>query len=281
MSYKTLLAHLSNKAVTPAVLKAATLLADRHSAHLVGVHIQPPIQMYVSEMPMPIPVEMTQHYSNQLREQEDAIHATFIAATDGQTFVSEWRTVDAFSDTVANSLVEHANISDLLIISQSEGDASDPRFEKLPEHVLMASGRPVLVIPVGEVVESIGNRIMVAWDGRRESTRAVFGALPLLRNASVVRLHRINQPHQDRHRFSGVTEELANTLARHGVALELVHSDAKSGEIAEELMGFAKDMDADLMVSGCYGHSPLREFLLGGTTRTILAKTTIPVLMSN
>jgi nucleotide-binding universal stress UspA family protein len=121
----------------------------------------------------------------------------------------------------------------------------------------------------------------VSWDGSRESTRAIFGALPLLRQASLIHLHRINQPYHDRHHIVGITTELANTLARHGVNVEIMHSDAYKNEIGDALLAFAKDMDADVLVMGCYGHSPLREFFLGGTTRHVLANATLPVLMSN
>ncbi|NND90089.1 MAG: universal stress protein [Granulosicoccus sp.] len=279
MAYKTILAHMSNEEVSPAVLKVASLLADRHSAHLVGLHIQPPLDLYVSELPMPI--DVTREYSKRQRQKQARLSDLFESATQTQNYVSEWRCVDAMADSVLNALVEQGNTADLMVISQTEGDDSDSRFRHLPEHVLMACGRPLMVVPAGSLVDTVAERILVAWDGRRESTRALFGALPLLRRASEVRLHRINQPHKDRHRIVGITEELANTLGRHGVALEIVHSDAHGNEIAEELMGFTRDMDADLMVMGCYGHSPLREFVLGGTTRTILAETPIPVLMSN
>jgi len=279
MAYKTLLAHLSNEDVSSAVLQVASLLADRHSAHLVGLHIQPPLDLYVSELPTP--VDLTREYLERQAQKEARLREAFETATQTQNYVSEWRSVDTMSHSILNSLVEQANTADLIVISQTEGDNSDSRFRHLPEHVLMACGRPLLVVPLGSDVESVAQRVLVAWDGRRESTRALFGALPLLRRASEVRLHRINQPHQDRHHLSGITEELANTLARHGVAPEIVHSDARGGEIADELTGFARDMDADLMVMGCYGHSPLREFVLGGTTRTMLARTSIPVLMSN
>ena len=279
MAYKTLLAHQSNDDVSPAVLQVASLLAGRHSAHLVGLHIQPPLDLYIPEFPTP--VDLTREFLERQNQKEARLKEAFEAATRTQNYVSEWRRVDVMADTVLNALVEQGNTADLIVISQTEGVNSDQRFRHLPEHVLMACGRPLLVVPVGSLVDTVAERIMVAWDGRRESTRALFGALPLLRRASEVRLHRINQPHKDRHRLVGITEELANTLARHGVVLEIVHSDARGGEIADELLGFARDMDADLLVMGCYGHSPLREFVLGGTTRTVLAETTIPVLMSN
>ena len=280
MAYQTLLAHLSNEKVSPAVLAAATILSQRHGAHLVGLHVQPPLDLYVSAE-IPIPMEVTRQIAEQQRQCETAIKELFELKTRSQSYVSEWRSIDAGLSTVVNTLVEQGNTSDLLIISQSEGDVANSYFKNLPEHVLMACGRPVLIVPDGDPVEQIGERIFVAWDGRRESTRALFGALPLLRRASLVNLHRINQPHQDRHHVVCVTGELANTLARHGVNVEVCHSDAHKTEIGDELLAYANEMEADVLVMGCYGHSPLREFLLGGTTRHVLANTKLPVLMSN
>jgi len=280
MAYQTLLAHLSNEAVSPAVLKAATILAERHAAHLVGLHVKPAVDLYVS-VEIPIPVDVTRRIAEQQRQCESAIKQLFDRKTQSQSYVSEWRSIDAGMSSVLDTLVEQGNTSDLLIISQKEGDDSNTYFRHLAEHTLMACGRPLMIVPDKNPVERLGERVFVAWDGRRESTRALFGALPLLRRASFVHLHRINQPHQDRHHVVGITEELANTLARHGVNIEVFHSDAHKAEIGEELLAYANDMDADVLVMGCYGHSPLREFLLGGTTRHVLANTVLPVLMSN
>lgn len=279
MAYRTLLAHLSNEQFAAATLNVATLLAENHAAHLIGLHITPPLEIYAPDVL--IPVDLTRQYTARQEAGAERIRAMFAKATDAQTHVAEWRAVDASFSSVSQVLIEQSNTSDLLVIGQSEGDLADPRFKNLPEDVLMSCGRPVLVVPNGDTVSSVGQRVLVAWDGRRESTRALFGALPLLRRAETVRLHRINAPHQDRHHHSGITEELANTVARHGVALEVCHSDARSSEIGDELIGYANDMDADLLVMGCYGHSPIREFLLGGTTRQILGNPNVPVLMSN
>ena len=279
MAYQTLLAHLSNESVASTVLKVAALFAEQHLAHLVGIHLQPPVELYVTEVPLP--VEVVRQYTDQQKALESRIKEQFDQTTHSQNYVSEWRVLSGFFGSVSDALVEQGNASDLILISQHEGETADSRFKKLPELVLMASGRPVMVIPVGKELQSVGDRVMIAWDGRRESTRALFSALPLLRRASEVRLHRINLPHQDRIHSGGITEELANTLSRHGVNLELLHSDARKSEIADELLLYSQDMGADVLVMGCYGHSPLREFILGGTTRAILAESPVPVLMSN
>lgn len=279
MAYQTLLAHLSNEEAVAATMNVATLLAENHAAHLIGLHIQPPMELYAYDVP--IPVEFTQQYTAEQEALQERIRAVFAQQTDGQNFVAEWRNVDSTFSSITKVLIEQSNTTDLLVIGQFEGDAADSRFNNLPENVLTKSGRPVLVVPRGDSVSSVGQRVLVAWDGQRESTRALFGALPILRRASSVRLHRINAPNQDRHHHTGITEELANTLARHGVALEVCHSDAREHEIGGELLGFSTDMDADLLVMGCYSHSPLREFILGGTTREVLNNASIPVLMSN
>lgn len=280
MAYQTILTHLSNESFSDTVLAAATILAERHAAHLVGLHIKPPLDLYAGGI-VPSPIDFTTQLSQRQSVLEEALKTEFENACKYLVTVSEWRSMEAGLTSVVDTLVQQGNSSDLLLLSRTEGDTVNAYFRNLAEHVLTACGRPVLVIPEGETVSSIGERVFVAWDGRRESTRAVFGALPLLRRASIVRLHRVNPARQDRHHVVGITEELANTLARHGVSVEVCYSDAHTGEIADELLGFAKDMDADIMVMGCFGHSPLREFLLGGTTRRILEHSTLPLLMSN
>jgi nucleotide-binding universal stress UspA family protein len=280
MAYQTILAHLSNRSATSAVLAASEILAKRHAAHLVGLHVKPPLDLFVNAE-VPVPINVTRELAEHQRECESTIRKLFEQRSKSRSHVSEWRSVDAGLMPIVDALVEQGNTSDLMVICQNEGAAVGSYFRNIPEHVLMACGRPVLVVPFGEPVISIGERIFVAWDGRRESTRAVFGALPMLRRASLVHLHRVIQPHEDRHQIARISDEMANTLARHGVVVEVFHSDAKNAEVADELLNFANNMDADVIVMGCYGHSPLREFFLGGTTRSILADSTLPLLMSN
>lgn len=280
MAYQTILAHVSNLSAAPAVLDASKKLAQRHSAHLVGLHVKPPLDLFVNAE-VTVPITVSRELAEHQRTCESTIRKLFEQHSKSRIHVSEWRSVDAGLMPVVDALVEQGNTSDLMVICQREGAAVGSYFRKLPEHVLLACGRPVMVVPFGETIVSIGERIFVAWDGRRESTRAIFGALPMLRRASLVHLHRVVQPHQDRHQIVRISDEMANTLARHGVVVEVFHSDAKNVEIADELLIFANNMDADVIVMGCYGHSPLREFLLGGTTRSILADSKLPLLMSN
>lgn len=280
MTYQTILANLSNEATAATVLNVADKLAERHLAHLLGMHVRPVLNMPVYAE-IPITPELTQQFMDQQRGIENRVKEVFEQITCKSNYVAEWRRFDADMLPVADRVVEQGNTSDLILLGQNSPELAASQFRHFAEHVMLACGRPVLVVPWQHEARSVAERVMLAWDGRRESTRAVFGALPMLRHASEVKLHRINLPHQDRHHVVGTTEDLANTLSRHGVGLEVQHSDARGGEIAEELLGFARDMDADTLVMGCYGHSRIREFLLGGTTRQVFADATIPILMSN
>ena len=280
MAYQTLLADLSHEDVSTEILLVSTMLAEQHGAHLTGTHVMSPLDIYVSSE-VPIPAQVTRQLAEQRRELNDRLQRLFEEKTGNQNFVAEWRCVDPGIASASDVITEFGNTADLLIMSQFDGDKPGVARGDLPAHVLSRSGRPVLIVPRAYKPQSIGQRVFVAWDGRRESTRALFGSLPLLRRADSVRLHRINPPGPDRHQVMGITEELANTLSRHGVSVEVSYSDARNQEIGEELLGYARDMDADIVVMGCYGHGAVRDFLLGSTTRYMLSSMHVPLLMSN
>lgn len=279
MVYRTLIAHLSSVSVVSPVLEAASMLADQNSAHLIGLHIQPPMELYTAEVPYT--AELSRHFQEHQMELAGNIRSSFEKVTATQSYVAEWRVASSVGKGVSNIIAEYANTADLVIMSRSEGENTDTRFKHIPEHVLMTSGRPGIVVPEKRSITSIGERVLLAWDGRRESTRAVFNALPILKTASEVRLLRVNLPYHDRHHCAGITDELARSLARHDVNVELTHADARGSEVGDEILGYARDMDADLLVMGCYGHSPFREFIFGGTTRQILHESPIPMFLSN
>jgi len=280
MTYQTILVNLSDERTAATALDAAVLLAERHTAHLLGLHVKPAMNMPISAE-IPASSDLTTFFIEQQRQTEKRIKRIFEQKTETASYVADWRSISADIPDISQVLIDQGNTADLVILAQTDPETATASDRRMIDHVLVGCGRPVYLVPWAHTTSRAAERILVAWDGRRESTRALFGALPMLRHASEARLHRINQPDEDRHHGLGVTEELANTLARHGVRLEVHHSDARTRDIAEELLGFGHDMDAHAMVMGCYGHGRLRERLLGGTTRDVLINTKIPVLMSN
>src|SRR3954454_13493204 len=146
---------------------------------------------------------------------------------------------------------------------------------------MLSSGRPVLAVPYAGQFERVGERVLVAWNASRESTRAVNDALPLLRGAKVVTILAVN-PRQGIEGHGDVpAADIALHLARHGVKAEAAHTVAKDISEGDALLSYAADIGADLIVAGAYGHSRARELVFGGVTRTLIAEMTAPVLLSH
>jgi nucleotide-binding universal stress UspA family protein len=148
------------------------------------------------------------------------------------------------------------------------------------DRLAVAAGRPVLIVPNAGVYCGIGSRVVVAWNGRREATRAAFDALPLLQQAKDVKVLWIDPRSEDEDAGAFAATDLCTALARHGIACEAVAA-ASDGNVGATLLSCATEHRADLLVMGCYGHSRLTELVFGGATRHILRHMTIPVLMSH
>jgi nucleotide-binding universal stress UspA family protein len=166
-----------------------------------------------------------------------------------------------------------------------QDDPDDPESfiaDHFPETLVMSADRPVLFIPYAGVFPALGANIMVAWNGSRESARAVHDALPLLQRAENVTVVRLKE-HKDEPRGSRIPgADIALLLARHGVKAEVSAGDRVDDvPLGDMLLSRASDLGADLVVTGAYGHSRWQELVMGGATRSMLESMTVPVLMSH
>ncbi|MBA4178756.1 MAG: universal stress protein UspA [Leptothrix sp. (in: Bacteria)] len=182
-------------------------------------------------------------------------------------------------DEPVRGLCQAAWSTDLLVLSQHDPTAEDPSgvAADFVASVLVSSGKPGLVLPYIDFAPDIGRQVLVAWKATRESARALGAALPLLQRAQrvhVVSWNELDAPEDD------ATLPAMRFLHHHGV---VAHAHAQPGkpprELGESLLTLAADLQADLMVMGCYGHGRAREWALGGATRTVLRAMTVPVLM--
>jgi nucleotide-binding universal stress UspA family protein len=164
---------------------------------------------------------------------------------------------------------------DLSVIMQSDSDHVSN--DDLIEAALFESGRPVIVVPYIHRNGINLDRIVCCWDGSRTAARAVNDAIPLLKQAKSVELLRVTDENSDDIRGF----DIANHLARHGLKVDLNVVPAAGIDIANRILSHAADVSADMLVMGGYGHSRLREFLLGGVTRGILGSMTVPTFMSH
>jgi nucleotide-binding universal stress UspA family protein len=167
---------------------------------------------------------------------------------------------------------------DLSVVGQAEPESSAIE-EKIVEAALFDSGRPVIVVPYIQKAPLKLDRVMVCWDGSRAAARAIADAMPLLERAGLVEIVIIANERGKQDKIEGA--DMGQHLARHGLKVEVKRIDYGNLDVADALLSHAADSDVDFIVMGGYGHSRLREFVLGGVTRSILRTMTAPVLMSH
>jgi len=178
----------------------------------------------------------------------------------------------------ADSFGAMARRFDLSVIAQGEPDKMAPE-EVIVEGALFGSGRPVVVVPYIQKAGLALDRVMVAWDASRSAARAVADALPLLAKAKAIDVVLVASERPKSDEIAGA--DIGQHLARHGLNVEVKRIVVTDTDVANTLLSHAADTSADFMVMGGYGHSRLREFVLGGATRGILSSMTIPVLLSH
>jgi len=168
---------------------------------------------------------------------------------------------------------------DLSVVGQAEPETAAIK-DKIVEAALFDSGRPAIVVPYIQKAPLKLDRVMVCWDGSRSAARAIADAMPFLERAGLVEVVIIVANERDKqYEIEGV--DMGQHLARHGLNVDVKRIDYGNLDVADALLSHAADYDADFIVMGGYGHSRLREFVLGGVTRSILRTMTAPVLMSH
>jgi len=277
MRYETILVYLDKSARTDERLKIAAHMALLNNAHLVGASmIGISTDSFVRENSVHQDPEIGNHIKF-LRERATRVLAEF-EATVRKIGVPlfEGRVVDGDADF---GVTLQARYCDLTVIGQTNmNEPSDEVGPDFPEYVILNAGRPVLIVPCVGEFSSVGKRVLISWDASREATRAVNDAIPLLKCADVVQVAIFNadtKPFGDQ-----PGHDIALYLARHGIKVEVLEN-MKVQDVGLALLSLVEDLSSDLLVMGAYGHSRLRERLLGGVTRTILENMTIPVLMSH
>jgi nucleotide-binding universal stress UspA family protein len=264
---------------TAGILEFASVLAEEHGARLISVFMQPeptvsPAETFARGKGMQI---VREAHRAQLERIEADYRALFedIVRRHGIRSASEWRSLPHLSSQVG----VHAYYADLVVVARPEAAGHTAGPPGLAESLVLSSGRPIIVFPPRSTVSRV-RRILVGWNARRESIRAVADALPLLVKTEVVEVLVVDH---ERH-ASGHGQEpgadIARHLARHGVHVEVRRLSSGGEEVGHVLLSQAVAFAADLVVMGAYGHSHLREWMFGGVTRTVLREAGLPVLMS-
>jgi nucleotide-binding universal stress UspA family protein len=277
MSYKTLLVHLDDSDRCRARVNLALELAGRWNAHLIGLYaVCQDLFEPLRRPDEPLKLAVYERLCEQRRKDAEE---RFLMAAERAGRSVEWQ---APAGEATDAAILHARHADLLVLGQED---PDDRMTYVARHfvedVVMGSGRPAIVIPYAGDVRTLGENVLIGWDGGREAARATADALPLLTRARFVHVETVTRGHPDPDETpAGV--DVAAYLERHGIRASFSTTPReRSVSVGAMLLNRVTDVHADLLVMGLYSHARMHERVLGGATRTILETMTVPVLLSH
>lgn len=280
MSYKTILVSLNEVGRLSELVAAAVLLARQTGAHVSGLYVVPSVQVYPSVGFEAAP-QVFEGNRSFFKDNAARVKQAFEEAMTREGLSHDFHQVDARTPVIADEVLTAGRVADLIVVSATNPEEITGVERDFVEQVVMAAGRPVIVLPATGKAAIALDEVIVGWDGGREAARAAFDALPLLKAASRVRVVRIDPQKDPSLRGSVAGADLAQSLARHGVTAEAQGYPTDGQDEGQALMRCAQDSGAGLIVMGAYGHSRLAEFIFGGATRFVLNRLVCPVLMSH
>ena len=274
---KDIVANLSVAPIHDVAGEFAASIAAQFDLHVTGIaFVYDPVPPVVDLGTMPAALVQTMRGENEAAAKQAVAKFDRLARQGG--IAVESRTLDATLVGAADLFGQIARRFDLSVVGQAEPNKLAPE-ELIIEAALFESGRPVVVVPYIQKGGLKLDRVMACWDGSRQAARAIADAMPFLQRAKAIEIVIVANDPGKSDEIPGA--DIAQHLARHGLEVELERIVSGGLDVANALLSHAADRSADLLVMGGYGHSRIREFILGGATRGILTAMTIPTLMSH
>ena len=255
----------------------AVSVAEAFGAHLLGIAVsyEPIIPGTVMGG---VPPEVIEGQRAESNKKARAAITRFEQAAKRAGISMETRVLSTSVSGAADQIGRIGRRFDLVIVGQPKRKDSLPD-QVVDEGVLFECGRPVIFVPYIQKGGVKADRVMVCWDGSRTAGRAVADAMPFLKKAKQVEIVIVsNKPAKD-DELPGA--DLGQHLARHGLKVDIKRITSPDTDVPSTILSYAADSSADMIVMGGYGHSRLRQFILGGVTRGMLESMTVPVLMSH
>lgn len=266
------------------LLDAALLVAKGTEAHIRAMFIRPEPEAALADMPdVMISAGATREAVKRESRRAAAVEKTRFETwqagnnipADGSAGVDSWfATWSERVGEIETVVARYGRVSDLTVVQRAA--PSSLGAKRCFDAAVFETGRPVLLVPETLPVD-ITDHVLIAWNGSLEATRAVFGAMPLLRLANRVSIFTAGQDDTE----SVDPNELADALSLHGIRIQIAAPVWPGSSIGVALIGVATKQKATLIVTGAYTHSRLRQLFLGGVTRHLLAHAPVPLLMSH
>lgn len=261
MDYKTVMVSLALDRPNDGCLAVAGDLAERFGARVIGVaasDIRPTLYFAEGDFAQ----KLLDEEASAIRKRLSELEAEFRYAVEKRATSVEWRSAQALSGP---HMLQQARAADLLIVGARDEAIVDVGIATDPGDLVMQAGRPLIVVPPTAQWLDLRS-VLVAWKDVREARRAVYDALPLLAVAKDVTIAAIPERQGDRADVLAQVADVAAWLRAHGIVASTVVPEKTSDAIAQ-LDKVAADIDAGAVIAGAYGHSRLREWILGGVTR--------------
>jgi nucleotide-binding universal stress UspA family protein len=274
---KDIIVNLSVRKRDNTAADYAVSVASALQAHITGVAIA-----YIPNIPgaslgyLPIETIEAQQRDNEAAAETAIDH--FAAVSENAGVSAEPQVLRTGFANAADQFGRIARRFDLAVVGQTAPDVNSIEA-MISESILFESGRPIIIVPYIQKEPLKLDRVMVCWDGSRAATRAVADAMPLLERAGSVEVVTVSRERGKHDVIDGA--DMGLHLARHGLKVAVTRIARGNIDVVDALLSHAADSGADFMVMGGYGHSRLREFVLGGVTRSILHSMTVPTLMSH
>ena len=274
MTIKNILVAYNGSKAAECALALACLIARKYDAHLTGLltHGLPTVlYSYGSHLP-----QTAMHQLEEAdREHRAEVRKNFHMAT-ADLIADKTHFLDVFGEA-DQKLMEVARTFDIVIMGVTDEDSEFQHMEVHPDVIARNSGRPVLVVPPGYVVEELPETALLAWDGQRAAARAISDALKILESKTMVTVLTVGSGGD----MEKTAHPIISQLERHGITCRALRKEREKDTVAECILGEVENQGAGLLVMGAYEHSKLKEDLFGGVTNSVIDKSKVPVLLSH
>ena len=276
MAYKIIATILTGTDQSTQGLDAAIALTDRMGAHL-DIYVVTISHTETHNHLLGVEALMVAEQTRDAIAQRKQLETWLADRMQGELIRWSMQMATVQSPALSGYLARKLRFSDLVVLPRPYQD--NPETAHLVEACLFAAERPVLMIPKGCKAPASGGHVLMGWNDGAQALAAARAALPLLQQADVADICIIDPPTHAADR-SDPGGAMAQYLKRHGATSEVAVLAKTEPQISDILLRRAKELDAQMIVSGAYGHSRLREAVFGGATRNLLEQADLPILMS-
>ncbi len=271
-------------------VETTLLLAKVFNSHVIGVHLTPyPITTesssgfvkamdYFSSGFLKAADYLSSNQIELAKATAESLKAKFESKATEHDVPHEWKYIDGID---VQFIIDNARYADFVVLPQGYSQIGIEYTQRIDDYLSIYMGRPVIITPDIKKVFNFPQRIMIAWDESQEATRAVHDSLPFLEYAENVQITCVSQNIKQEKSNIIYSDDLRKHLSHHDIDAEVIYVDELAEGIGQTILQSAIEYDADLIVMGAYGQARLKEIVVGGATRHLLKKTTVPLFLSH